>query len=170
MANIIDPLGGSYYVEWLTKKMEDEVYALLDEVEKRGGYLACWESGWFRSELSREARRWQESIDNQERVIVGVNKYVVDKEQHIPTFRVGQEVEDEAIRRVKAFRAQRDNEKASAALEALRKAVEAMKNDWPKSYGLAMPAMINAFRADCTLGETQTVLKEVLGYGYYGHG
>lgn len=169
VANVIDPLGGSYYVEWLTKKMEDEASRLLEEVEKRGGYLNCWESGWFRSELSREARRYQESIENNEKVIVGVNKYVVDRERRAPMFRVLAEVEEEAIRRVRAFREQRDNEKAKAALDNLRRAVEGMKNDWPRAYGTVMPVMLDAFRADCTIGETQTVLKEGLGYGYYGH-
>jgi methylmalonyl-CoA mutase N-terminal domain/subunit len=170
MADVIDPLGGSYYVEWLTKKMEEGAHALLEKIEEKGGYLKCWESGWFRSELAREARRWQESIDSGEKVIVGVNKYVVDQETHAPLFRVGQEIEEEAIKRVKAFRAQRDNEKAKAALENLRIAVEKMKNEWPDSCGWVMPAMIDAFRADCTIGEAQGVLKEVLGYGYYGHG
>jgi len=170
IASLIDPLGGSYYVEWLTKKMEDEAWRLLKEIDKRGGYLNCWESGWFRSELAREARKYQESVEKGERAIVGVNQFVVDEEKHSPTFRVGPEVEEEAIRRVKAFRSQRDNEKAASALEALRKAAEGMKSEWPKSCGTVMPSMIDAFRADCTIGEAQGVMKEVLGYGYYGHG
>ncbi|MBW1861849.1 MAG: methylmalonyl-CoA mutase [Deltaproteobacteria bacterium] len=170
MANVMDPLGGSYYVECLTKKIEEEAYRLLEEIEKKGGYLKCWESGWFRSELAREARKWQESIDSGERTIVGVNKYKIDEEDKSPLFRVGQETEEEAIKRVKAFKEQRDNDKAEAALDNLRNAIESMKNNWPRSCGRVMPAMVDAFRADCTIGETQGLLKEVLGYGYYGHG
>jgi methylmalonyl-CoA mutase N-terminal domain/subunit len=162
---VVDPLGGSYYVEWLTKKIEEEAYSLLEEIDKRGGYIKCWESGWFRSEIAREARRWQESIDKGERVVVGVNKYVVDKGDHGPTFRAP-DVEEEAIRRVKAFRSQRDNEKTTAALEKLREATIKMKEEWPASCGLMFPAMIDAFRADCTIGEAQGIMKEVLGYGY----
>ena len=118
--------------------------------------------------MSREARKWQESIDKGERTIVGVNKYVVDTEDHSPLFRVGQETEDEAVRRVKQFRAQRNNEKAQAALARLRETIDDLKGNWPHSCGRVMPAMIDAFRADCTIGETQGLLKEVLGYGYYG--
>ena len=168
VAHVMDPLGGSYYVEWLTKRIEDEAYLLLDEIKNIGGFLKCWESGWFRAQLSREARKWQESIDKGERTIVGVNKYVVDTEDHSPLFRVGQETEDEAVRRVKQFRAQRNNEKAQAALARLRETIDDLKGNWPHSCGRVMPAMIDAFRADCTIGETQGLLKEVLGYGYYG--
>lgn len=168
IADVIDPLGGSYYVESLTKSLENEAWRLLDEIEKKGGYLECWESGWFRSELARSAREYHQAVEDGEKVIVGVNKYVVDTIKHVPTFRVGQEVEDEAIKRVRAFRSQRDQGKASAALEVLTLAAQKMKEDWPSSCGSVMPAMIDAFRADCTMGEAQGVMKEVLGYGYYG--
>jgi methylmalonyl-CoA mutase N-terminal domain/subunit len=167
---VVDPLGGSYYVEWLTKKIEGEAYSLLEEIDKRGGYIKCWESGWFRSELAREARKWQEAIDRGEKVMVGANRYVVEKGDHVPMFKVDPKVEDEAIRRIKSFKAERDNGKAKAALNALREALEKMKNEWPGSCGLVMPALIDAFRADCTYGETQGIMKEVLGYGYYGDG
>jgi len=85
-------------------------------------------------------------------------------------FRVSQDVEKERIERVIAFRAQRDNEKTTAALDALRAAVERMKNEWPESCGQVMPVMVDAFRAQCTIGEAQGILKDVLGYGYTGHG
>lgn len=170
IAEVLDPLGGSYYVEALTKKIEDEAYGLLAEIENKGGYLKCWESGWFRSELAREARKWQESIDSGERTVVGVNRYKIDEQDHIPLFRVGQQTEDEAVKRVRAFKKQRDNQKARAVLDNLRRALESMKNEWPRPYGQVMPAMIDAFRADCTIGETQGLMKEVLGYGYYGRG
>ncbi len=163
---VVDPLGGSYYVEWLTKQIEDEAYSLLEEIDRRGGYLKCWESGWLRSELAREARKWQEAIDKGEKVVVGVNKYVVDKGDHLPLFRVDPKVEEEAIGRVRAFRAQRDNERVKVALDALRGALIRIKGDWPASCGIFMPALIDAFRADCTIGEAQGMMKEVLGYGY----
>ena len=168
--SVVDPLGGSYYVERLTKDIEDAAYTLLEEIEQRGGYLKCWESGWFRSELAREARLWQESVERDERTIVGVNKYVVEKGDHIPMFRVDPKVEEEAKEKMKAFRAERDNAKAKAALEVLGDALQKMKTGWPASCGLVMPALIDAFRANCTYGETQGLMKKVLGYGYSGHG
>ena len=85
-------------------------------------------------------------------------------------FRVSPDVEKERIEKVKAFRTQRDNDKTTAALKALRDAVERMKNDWPGSCGQVMPVMVDAFRAQCTIGEAQGILKDVLGYGYTGHG
>jgi methylmalonyl-CoA mutase N-terminal domain/subunit len=170
IANVMDPLGGSYYVESLTRKIEEEALRLLDKIEEKGGYLKCWESGWFRSQLAREARKWQESIDDGKRAIVGVNKYAVDDEVHPPLFKIKPDTEKFAIERVKAFREQRNEKKAQAALEHLRAAILAMKSEWPQSCGRVMPSMIDAFRADCTLGETQGLLKEVLGYGYYGKG
>lgn len=168
MANVIDPLGGSYYVESMTNMIEQEALKLLETIEEKGGYLKCWESGWFRSELAREARKWQESIDKKERTIVGTNKFVIDEEDQLPLFKIRKGTEEEAIKRVQAFRAHRDNEKSQAALNKLRAALEEMKNNWPQSCGNLMPVMIDAFRSDCTLGETQGLMKEVLGYGYYG--
>jgi methylmalonyl-CoA mutase N-terminal domain/subunit len=101
---------------------------------------------------------------------VVVSKWFLDEEDHCPIFRVFPEVEKERIEKVKAFRAQRDNDKTNAALDALRLAVEKMKNEWPESCGQVMPAMVDAFRAQCTIGEAQGILKDVLGYGYTGHG
>ncbi|TAK56596.1 MAG: hypothetical protein EPO25_00150 [Gammaproteobacteria bacterium] len=168
VANVIDPLGGSYYVEWLTSEIERRAWELLNTIEEKGGYLNCWESGWFRSELAREARKWQESIDNKERTIVGVNDFVIDEGEMSALFRIRKGTEQEAVERVRAFRARRDHEKVELALRRLRAALEDMKASWPEACGNLMPAMIEAFRADCTIGETQGLMKEVLGYGYYG--
>jgi methylmalonyl-CoA mutase, N-terminal domain len=163
---VTDPLGGSYYVEWLTNRIEQESRALLEEIDRRGGYIKCWEDGWFRRLLAEEARKMQESIDKGERVVVGLNKYVVDKEIPNAMFRIDPESEKKAIEKVKAFRAQRDDEKLKRALSKLREAAIRIREEWPESCGSLMPILIDAFRAQATIGETHGILKEVWGYGY----
>ncbi len=164
--HVVDPLGGSYYVEWLTNKIEEEAYQLMEKMDELGGYVKCWEQGWIKGLLEKSAYERQLKIDNGERVVVGLNRYRLQEQPKVEVFKVDPKVEEEAIARVRKFRAERDNDKAAQALAELRTAAQSIMDDWPNSCGNLMPAMINAFRADSTLGETQGVLKEVLGYGY----
>ena len=163
---VTDPLGGSYYVESLTNRIEEEAQALLEDIEQRGGYLKCWEDGWFRRQLATEARKTQEAIDDGRKVIVGVNKYAAGKEISDAMFRIDPESEKKAIKRVTAFRAQRDSARLEKALDKVREASAAIRDEWPGSCGRLMPALIDAFRAQATVGETHGILKEVWGYGY----
>ncbi len=165
--HVTDPLGGSYYVEWLTNKIEEEATKLLNEIEERGGYLKCWEEGWLRRELERSANRREKAIRSGERVIVGVNKYATEEAlSRSAMFRVDPEAEEKITERVKEFRTQRNNEETKAALAEVRRAVLKIKEDWPSSCGILMPALIEAFRSRATVGEAQGIIKEVLGYGY----
>ncbi len=165
--SVVDPLGGSYYLEWLTNKMEEESWKLLEEVEKRGGAFKCWETGWLRRELERSANEWHASFRQGEKVMVGVNKYRLEEEScEIEVFEVDPGVEEEAIARVRRFREERDNQKVKEALAELTEVTERFIEEWPKSCGTLMPAILNAARANCTLGEMQGVLKEVCGHGY----
>ena len=164
--HVVDPLGGSYYVEWLTNKIEEEAYKLMGKMDELGGYVKCWEQGWIKGLLEKSAYERQLKIDDGERVVVGLNRYRLSAQPKVEVFKVDPKVEEEAIARVRKFRAERDNGKAAQALADLRTTAQSFVDDWPASCGRLMPAMINAFKADCTLGETQGVLKEVLGYGY----
>jgi methylmalonyl-CoA mutase N-terminal domain/subunit len=163
---VSDPLGGSYYVEWLTNKIEEEAYRLLDEVEKKGGYLKCWKDGWFRRLLAEASRKREDSLNKGDRVVVGVNKYVVEEKVRNAMFRVDPEVERKAIERVKKFREQRNSKETEMSLAGVREAARMIKENWPDSCGMLMPALIEAFRAKATIGEVHGVLKEVWGYGY----
>jgi methylmalonyl-CoA mutase N-terminal domain/subunit len=163
---VTDPLGGSYYVESLTNEIEEGAQALLEEVDRRGGYIRCWEDGWFRRRLAEEANKTQEAIESGRKIIVGVNKYAVEKEVSNAMFRVDPKSEEKAIKRVKAFRAQRDAARLEKALGKVQEAAIAIRDDWPDSCGQLMPALIDAFRAQATIGETHGILKEVWGYGY----
>jgi methylmalonyl-CoA mutase N-terminal domain/subunit len=97
---------------------------------------------------------------------VGVNRYVVEKEIPNAMFRVDPESEKKAIERVKAFRAQRDHERLEKTLWEVREAAVKIKEEWPRSCGGLMPVLIEAFRAQATIGETHGILKEIWGYGY----
>jgi methylmalonyl-CoA mutase N-terminal domain/subunit len=98
--------------------------------------------------------------------VVGVNKYIVDDEIPNAMFRVDPESERKAIEKIKAFRAQRDDEKLEKALSRVKKAAIKIKEEWPGSCGVLMPALIEAFKAQATIGETHRILKEIWGYGY----
>jgi methylmalonyl-CoA mutase N-terminal domain/subunit len=163
---VTDPLGGSYYIEWLTNKMEEEANKLLEEIDKRGGYMKCWSDGWFRRLLIEEARKTHDSTNSCERVVVGENTYVLDETIPNATFRVDPEVEQKAIDRVRKFREQRNSEMTEKALIKVRDAAVKIRDEWPDSCGVLMPALIEAFRAKATIGETHNALKEVWGYGY----
>ncbi len=166
--HVVDPLGGAYYLEWLTNRIEEEVWKLLGQIDDRGGYIKCWDDGWLRREIERSANEHQRKVGNGEKVIVGANKYRLPEQPETRVFKVDPKVEDDAITRVREFRAGRDNEKTAQALSDVKVAAQRLVDDWPSSCGSLMPAVIDAFRADATLGEVQRLLKEVFGYGYTG--
>ena len=161
---VSDPLAGSYYMEHLTNKIEQEAYKLIDEMDKQGGFVKAWENGWFRAVVDNEAYQWREKINRGEKTLIGVNKYVTEGEQvNVPVFEYDMDVEKVAIERVREFRRKRDNAKTEAALDSLRQTAEQVKN----GNGDLMPAIIDAFRGDATLGETMEVLRQVFDYGWW---
>ena len=162
--NVSDPLAGSYYLEWLTNKIEEEATKLIGKIDQIG-YIKAWETGWFKDELTNSAYKWREGMDNGDRVVVGVNKYVSDEEQKVPVFKIDPKIEETAIERVRAYRAKRDNAKTEAALDKLREAAKRVDEEWP-SGGDLMSSLIETAKANATLGEMQGVLKEVFGWGY----
>jgi len=161
VADVSDPLAGSYYVEWLTDKIEDEATKMLQRIEEMGGWMKCMEAGWFKREVNRLAIEWRRGVDSGEKIMVGMNKFVKEEEP-VPVFQYP-EVEQIAIERLKKFKAQRDTKKTMAALVALRKACKDVNED--KAVGVMMPAIIECVKANATVGETMDVLKEVFGWG-----
>ena len=154
--NTIDPLGGSWFIEALTDKMEVEAEAYFEEIERRGGVLACVEEGFFQREIARSAYRFQMEIEERERIIVGVNDYVEEDEKiDIPVLRIDAQVEEDQSAFVRKVRAQRDAEAVKAALAKLR-AVAAGK-------GNTFEAILHCARVYGTLGEMCDVLREEWG-------
>lgn len=161
--NVTDPLAGSYYVEWLTSKIEEEANKLMYQIDKMGGFIKCWESGWFKERVTKSAYRWRERIDKGEKIKVGLNKYVMEEERKVPIFKYP-DVEEEAIRRLNEYKAKRDNEKVRKALEKMREVAILVDKTWPEHSGELMPVAIEAAKADATLGELQGILIDVFGW------
>jgi methylmalonyl-CoA mutase N-terminal domain/subunit len=156
VANTVDPIAGSYFVESLTDELERRTWAWLREFDERGGMLACVEDGYIEQLIADEAYRYQREIETKERIIVGVNDYRDEAEERgIEIFRVDPAVEQEQIRRLQEVRQKRD---AGAVDEALARIAEtAAGND------NLMPAILDAVSADASLGEVIGSLKTVFG-------
>jgi methylmalonyl-CoA mutase N-terminal domain/subunit len=165
---VSDPLGGSYYIEWLTSKIEEEAWKLIERIEELGGYKKCWESGWLRREMERSAKECQDKIESGEKIIVGVNKYAEEQAGAgvERTFEVDAQTEEKAMESLRKFRAERDVSMVKQSLDKLREVARRFIADWPGSCGILMPALISAARVDATLGEMSGVLQEVCGIGY----
>ena len=155
VANTPDPLAGSYYVEALTNRMEEQVNAYFAHIEEQGGVLACIDNGYFTGEIHDAARRYQRSIETGERIQVGVNRFVEPDEQQIPLLEVDPAFEREQVARVRALRARRD---ASAHAEALRTLENAARGTTNLMYPI-----IDALKADATEGEIVGVLAGAFG-------
>lgn len=160
VANVLDPLAGSYYIEYLTECIEEKLYKRLEEIESRGGFMECWEKGWFKRELQKKANEWQERIRKKEKIVVGRNEFMTDEEIQVRTTPLNLELEKTAVERVRVFRDKRDNNRVKICLEDLS---EAAKND-----NEIIPSLIEASRENATLGEMMGVLREVYGWGIYG--
>lgn len=166
-AKVCDPLAGSYYVEWLTNKVEEEAYKILEIVEDRG-YTECWETGWFKTQLTRSSNDRLDRIARGEDAVIGLNKYVSSEGrtvEGIRAFEYPEGMEETAVERVRRYRAERNNAKTKSALAGLRQ--EAVRMDRDGGSDL-MPAMIEAARVDATIGEMMGVLREVFGWSWLG--
>jgi methylmalonyl-CoA mutase N-terminal domain/subunit len=155
VANTVDPLAGSYFVEALTDRMEVEAERYFAEIERLGGVLACIESGYFQREIADAAYRYQQEVDRRERIVVGVNAFTEGPEERPEILRIDPRVEAEQIARVRAYKARRDNRRTEAALAAVRDACRSGEN--------LMPVILDAVRAEATLGEICQALKDVFG-------
>ena len=151
----IDPLGGSYFVEWMTDKMEDGANQYFDKIEAMGGVVAAIESGFFQRELARAAQVYQSEFDKGERVFVGVNKYVhADEQIDIPILDIAEEdCRKHQVGKLNALRKRRDGKAVQECLDNIKLAAEKDSN--------LMPHLIAGAHAYCTLGEMVDILKEV---------
>jgi len=155
VANTVDPLGGSYYMEALTVEMEEEALRYIDRIEKMGGVIPAIEKGYFQREIANSAYKYQREIDNKERTIVGVNEYTSEEKQLIPLLRISLDVEKTQLERLNVLKNSRDSKRVQRALDRLRNSADADEN--------LMPIMLEAVKAYATLGEICGVLREVYG-------
>ncbi|MFL5805987.1 MAG: methylmalonyl-CoA mutase family protein [Roseiflexaceae bacterium] len=155
VVNTVDPLGGSYFVEALTDRMERECLAYFQQIEEQGGVIPAIRNGYFQREIADAAYRYQQEIDAGERGIVGVNKYVVAAPLEIPLLEMDRDGEARQLRRLNQVRATRDNALVAQRLAELRAVAEGDAN--------LMPQILDCVRAYATLGEMCDVLREVFG-------
>lgn len=156
VANTVDPLAGSYFVEALTDKMEQESEEYFAEIERRGGVLTCIEEGYFQRELAKSAYSFQKEIEKNERVIVGVNRFEIkDEKIEIPVLKIDPKFEQHQIDSLKKIKAERDNGAVQVSLDKLRTAA--------RGNGNTFEAILECSKLYATLGEMCDVLREVWG-------
>lgn len=156
VANTVDPFGGSYFVESLTDRMEEEAWRLLNDIEAKGGMVSCIENGYIEKCIADEAFRKQREIEGKKYVVIGVNEFVINEdEETIETFRVSPQVEKEQIGRLTDLRESRDNTEVNRRLRHVREAALDNAN--------VMVPVVEAVRVYATEGEIMQELKKVYG-------
>jgi methylmalonyl-CoA mutase, N-terminal domain len=155
VTNVVDPLGGSYYIEQLTNEIEKEALEYIAKIDDLGGMLAAVEAGYPQKEIAEAAYKFQLQFDAKKTVMVGVNKYVDEDDQKIPILHVDFEAERRQLELLKEFKANRDPVAHAKALDDLRLACKEQRN--------IMPILIDGVEVGVTLGEASDVFREVFG-------
>jgi len=156
VTDTIDPLAGSYYLEWLTDEMEERAFHYFDKIERAGGLLNAIKTGFIQREIAENSYRYQQELERGDRIVVGVNKYQIEEKKPIDTLKINEEAQRRQVARINTVRETRDNKKVEQALDELRKS---FKDDKANS----MYPMIKAVRAYATLGEIMDVGRKVFG-------
>ncbi|MDY6968417.1 MAG: methylmalonyl-CoA mutase family protein [Spirochaetota bacterium] len=155
--NVADPLGGSYYIEWLTDELEKRAWEYLQKIEDNGGLVACVESGWVHQEFANAMMEHANAVEKGEKKVVGHNCHTMDYEPYdVPIFYP--EPEDTAeiqIKKVEKLKKERNNQKVESALDELRRVTELKEN--------VMPSVITAVKEGATLGEVCNVWRDIYG-------
>ena len=155
VCNTVDPLGGSYYIESLTDRIEREVFELIEKIDQAGGMIAAVESGLIQRQIEEAAFEYQQQVDTGERVIVGVNRFQEQETVLPPVFKVNKAVEGSQVRKLAEIRAKRDNQKVRKTLALLEEVSRGKDN--------VMPFILEAVREYASLGEICDVLRGVFG-------
>jgi methylmalonyl-CoA mutase N-terminal domain/subunit len=155
VANNVDPLGGSYYVEALTNRLEEAALDYFRKLDEMGGMVKAIEQGFPQREILDASQRYQREVERKERIVVGVSDFVEQENRSIPILKVGPEVEREQAARLSDLRKSRDPFRMAGAVEELQEAASCGEN--------VMPYLIEAVKAKATLGEICAALKEVFG-------
>lgn len=155
VAGVIDPLGGSYFIESLTDEIEKRAFEYIKKIDELGGMVRAIELGFPQREIAESAYRYQKEIEEGKRIIVGINKYVDDKPVPIPILKIPEEVEKQQVERIKKLRKRRDNTKVEKALKEIK--VSALNDE-----NLMYP-IIEAVKSYATLGEISDSLRQVFG-------
>jgi len=155
VTDTVDPLGGSYYIESLTRKMEQEIQELIATIDTMGGAITAIEKGFIQKEIEGRAYSIQKEIEEKKRIIVGVNRYEVKENQDISLSKYDPKMAEIQIEKLHTLKKERNKTLVKSSLDAIRKAAEGQEN--------LMPCFIDAVKAYATLGEICGVLREVFG-------
>lgn len=155
VADIADPLGGSYFIESLTQEVEDAAWKLIEKIDAMGGSVAAIEQGFIQNEIARSAYEYQRQIETGEKIIVGVNKFQAEENSAVPLLKIDDSIRNLQIEKLKNLKETRDNAKADQLLQQL--------NDKAASGENLMPAVIEAVENKVTLGEIAGELRGVFG-------
>ena len=155
VANTVDPVGGSYAIEHLTDTIEAGARACIDRIDALGGMLRAIETGYVQREIQKAAYEYQQSVERNERVVVGVNRFRGERQEPIPILRIDPAMEQEQIERVRTLRARRDGARADAALAEVESRARSGEN--------LMPAILTAVESHATVGEISDAMRRVFG-------
>jgi methylmalonyl-CoA mutase N-terminal domain/subunit len=155
VTNTVDPLGGSYFVEALTRQMQQEARTYFERIEELGGMIAALEAGFFRREIADAAFAYQREVDAKRKLIVGVNAFEEAEPKPIETLVIDDTVEKEQTARLQERKKRRDNQEAQRLLREVRRVAATKEN--------LMPTLIEAARGRCTVGEIMNTLADVFG-------
>ena len=156
LADVIDPLAGSYYVEAITDKIEKEALEYIDKIEKMGGAVEAIEAGYIQKEIQDSAYKWQKEVENNDRIIVGVNKFQIEEPPVKNLLRIDASAGELQKEKLAKLRAERDNEAVKISLEELRSACS------DENVNL-MPVILKCVKTYATLGEICRVMRDVFG-------
>ena len=156
VANVVDPLGGSWYVESLTDKLEAEAEDYFRKVDEMGGVISAIEDGYFQREIARSAFEYEKKINEKSRIVVGVNDFIKEDEKiEIPILEIGTDVEENQNASLVKLREERDSQAVAAALANVEASASSEQN--------LLPPIIEAAHAGASLGEIVTAMKKVFG-------
>ena len=155
VANTIDPVAGSYAIEHLTNEIESGAMVYIEKIDLLGGMLRAIESGFVQTEIQKAAYEYQRAVETKQQVVVGVNDFIAEEEQAIPTLQIDQQIEREQVERVQALRARRDAHKTKAAITELERRAATQEN--------LLPAILGAVQAYATVGEIADALRRFFG-------
>ena len=150
-----DPLGGSFYVEQLTSEMEQEIKKLIEYIDQKGGSVKVIEEGYMQEQIAASAYQYQRAIEEKQKIIVGVNQFTTVESSNTPIFKIDDEVRLAQVEKLKKLKSNRDQQKSTACLQAIKEAAISNTN--------LMPLVIEAVENYCTLGEISDTLRSVFG-------
>jgi methylmalonyl-CoA mutase N-terminal domain/subunit len=161
IGNVVDPLAGSYYVETLTNKVQEEIQRIIDEIESLGGMTHVVRTGWLDQQMEREFLRRQQELETKERIVVGVNDYIVPSEEDdmVPNYEIDTDAVNAYVSEIREFKENRDIQPLHQSLEALRNVLEEGKKT-------PIPYIMKALRARATTGEVTGMYRMAKGYSY----